>query len=296
MALQTCFISASSGTDLTVIRRLLEDRGIRPIAPESLAVASDWTDQLLRKLRHVDLVIGVIAKGQPAQVFFELGLAAAAGRRILLIVPRSGPALDMSLRNFLVVRAGPRNRAAIGFALDQITAAPGKRATTVTEQLPSHGGLGNATDAILESIGASITERNWSRLERDVAEGLRAAGADVVSSSRPKDVGSDLAVWSDYLEPVVGNPMLIELKARILSRVDARQASAQVSSYANASGARWALLLYAEGLPSDDPIWFELGAPLLASRLDDFFNRLRKRSYPEVIRDLRNERVHGARR
>jgi len=85
---KTCFISAPAGADLSVLRHLLRDRGLRVLVPHDLDVGTDWTSEAQKQLSRADLVIGVLgSERQSRWVLFEMGQASALGRRILLITP-----------------------------------------------------------------------------------------------------------------------------------------------------------------------------------------------------------------
>ena len=92
-------------------------------------------------------------------------------------------------------------------------------------------------------------------LEGIVGDALRDAGTDMVVASPERERGADLAVWSDVLQPFVGNPLIVEIKVRIKDKTSAKKAVEQLTSHLARSGARWALLLYAEGPASTAPLW-----------------------------------------
>ena len=112
--------------------------------------------------------------------------------------------------------------------------------------------------------------------------------------SQRHDTGADLAVWSDVLEPFVGNPLLVEVKARIRGKTDATRAVRQLASYVGASGSRWALLLFGEGPDPEGSAWVNSPPNVLVLSLRSLLETLRTRAFPEVVRDLRNRRVHGS--
>ncbi len=82
--------------------------------------------------------------------------------------------------------------------------------------------------------------------------------------------------------------MLIEVKSRVRSQKDLRHALEQVERYRQKSSSKWALLILSSAMAS---IPF-VGA-VLAVTMSDLIDRLRTRSFTDVIRELRNERVHG---
>jgi hypothetical protein len=295
-ALKTCFISAPAGTPLGVLRASLQARGLRVLVPQDLAAGTDWASEIQKQLSQADLVVGVLTSvRQSPWVLFELGQASALGRRIVLITPKDADPIPFALHQFLVLRIDLDNEEAIGFALDQLLAAPDRPKSGPTPPTkPPFGGLGSKTDDLLMALDRSLAASNWQAIEQVVADALRSSGTDVVVTSPTRDIGADFAVWSDVLEPFVGNPLLIEVKARIRGKSEATQAVRQLTSYLGASGSRWALLLYGDGPDPEGQAWSASPPNVLVLSLRSLLEALRSQAFPEVVRDLRNRRVHGS--
>jgi hypothetical protein len=102
-------------------------------------------------------------------------------------------------------------------------------------------------------------------------------------------------VWSDVLDAFVGNPLLVECKLKLPSGARATQAFQQLEAYMEASRSLWGVLLYGDGPSADDPVWRECPPTILSLPARSLVEQLRTRAFPEVIRDLRNRRVHGVR-
>ncbi len=294
-SLKTCFISAPAGAELGVLRTALESRGLRALVPHDLAVGTDWSSAIQKQLSQADLVIGVLtSKRQSPWVLFELGQASALGRRIVLIASPKADPIPFAMHQLLVLRIDLDNQEAIGFALDQILSAPERPKGGRTAEPKPLRGLGTAADDLIAALDRSLATNNWQALEQVVADALRSSGADVVVTSPTRDVGADFAVWSDVLEPFVGNPLLVEVKARIRGKAEASRAARQLASYLGASGSRWALLLYGEGPDPEGQAWAGSPPNILVLSLRSLLEALRTNAFPELVRDLRNRRVHGS--
>lgn len=294
-ASKTCFISAPAGASLGVLRAALELRGLRVLVPHDLAVGADWASEIQNQLSRADLVIGVLTSDrQSPWVLFELGQASALGRRIVLITSPKADPIPFSLHQFLVLRTDLDNADAIGFALDQVLSAPEPSKRERSTEAKSLLGLGTKSDDLIETLERSLAAKDWPSLERVVADALRLSGTDVVVSSPSPDVGVDLAVWSDVLEPFVGNPLLIEVKGRLRGKTEATRAVKQLASYLGASGSRWGLLLYGEGPDLEGQPAASTFPNVLVLSLRSLLESLRTQAFPELVRDLRNRRVHGA--
>ena len=296
MAPKTCFIAAPTDAPLGALRASLESRGLRVLVPHDLVAGSDWVSESQKQLSQADLVIGVLTSERESPwVLFELGQAYALGRRILLITsPKSAP-VPFALHQVLALRINLDNQDAIAFALDQVLSAPDyqQKKTPLSPQKPLIG-LGAKADELMARLGESLLSNDRRSVEQLVADALRSSGTDVVVTSPNPDIGADFAVWSDVLEPFVGNPLLIEIKNRVRSKAEAKRFFRQIESYLAESGSGWALLLYGEG-PDDPENQVLSGGPpnILVLSLRSLLEALRRKAFPEVVRDLRNRRVHG---
>jgi hypothetical protein len=269
-------------------------RGIQVVVPEDLYPGANWSEWISGKIGDVDLVIGVLTHERRSQwVLFELGQAAALGRQIVLIAPPKLANVPSDLKRFLVIRASPRNRNAIDFALDQILASPERPSTPPTRPTLSRQSLGEDADPIMADLRFAIERNDHRRVEQIVGRALRGSGADIVSEASSPELRADIAVWSDALQPFVGNPLLIEVKSGFRGPDELRRAANQLFSAVSSGGGTWGLLLYGED-PEDLAIT-QKGLPptVLVCSIGDLIGQLRTRSFAEVIRDLRNRRVHG---
>lgn len=287
--IQTCFITAPAGANLEVLTDALRQRGIRVVVPDSLELGAEFGAEILNLIADVDLVIGVLTRERRSEwVLFELGLAWGRGKRVVLFAPPNSVHLPSSVRGFLTVRANLSNREAVAFALDQLLAAPEPAQTPVSPPKETRP-LGPTAETYLQGSLAHAANVSPAGLETLVADALREAGVDVVTHSEPRDLGVDLAIWSDALQLSVGNPLLVEIKARLPTPKAAADAAQQLSKYVAGAGGLWGLLLYQKG-PDD-----LRGLPpnVLALSIDVLFRRLGRESFEEIVRDLRNSRVHG---
>lgn len=287
--IRTCFITAPAGSNLELLVDALRRREIEAVVPNQLSADAEVQTETADLLRNVDLVIGVITRERRSDwVLFELGQAWALGKRILLFAPPAYVHLPSTLPRFMTVRANLSNQEAIEFALDQLLAAPEptrKPAKPLKGKLP----LGAAADSYLQGSLQMISSVRPIELEALVANALRDAGVDVLATSRDRNAGADLAIWSDDLQPFVGNPLLVEIKAQLQGTKATSEAAQQLAKHVAASGGIWGLLLYGSG--PEEPR--SLPPNILALSIGSLFERLREESFDDIVRDLRNRRVHG---
>ena len=293
---KTCFIAAPAGANLGVLRAMLEERGLRVLVPSDLEVGVDWASEIQKQLGQADLVIGVITADRSSPwVLFELGQASALGRRIVLIASPKAEPIPFALHQFLVLKTEIDNADAIGFALDQVLSAPTNSKRERSSPPKALIRLGNKADEFIEKLDRELAAKHWRSIEGLVADALRDSGADLVVASPNGDLGADIAVWSDVLEPFVGNPLLVEVKGAVKGKTDVSRAMWQLAEYVGASGSRWGVLLYGVGPEFDEEIFVASPPNILVLSIRSLLERLRQQAFPELIRDLRNRRVHGVR-
>jgi hypothetical protein len=287
--IRNCYITAPSGSNLDVLRDALRQRDIQVLVPDQLSLDLALETEITDTIRNVDLVIGVMTRERRSEwTLFELGQAWALGKRVLLFAPPNTAHLPSTLRRFLTVRANLSNREAIEFALDQLLAAP--EPTTSRGHLRSEKSpLGASADRYLQGSLPMIANVNAYDLERLVADGLKEAGVDVLSTSQDRDGGADLAIWSDDLQDFVGNPLLVAIKSKVSSSRQGADAAWQLAKHVAAAGGLWGLLLYGSGPPE----LRSLPPNILALPIDVLFSRLKTEPFDYIVRDLRNRRVHG---
>lgn len=293
---KTCFIAAPAGANLALLRMMLEERGLRVLVPSDLEVGIDWASKIQEQIGRADLVIGVITADHSSPwVLFELGQASALGRRIVLIASPKAEPIPFALHQFLVLRTEIGNADAIGFALDQVLSAPtiSKRERSSPKKVLT--GLGSKADEFIERLDRELTAKRWRSIEELVADALRASGADLVVASPNGDIGADIAVWSDVLEPFVGNPLLVEVKGAVKRTADISLATRKLAADVGASGSRWGILLYGAGPELDEKVFATSPPNILVLSIRSLLERLRLQAFPELVRDLRNHRVHGVR-
>jgi hypothetical protein len=296
--IQSCYISAPPGENLSVLRDILTARGIRVVVPATSSVAvtgSDWAAEVELLVPEVDLVIGILTRERRSQwVLFELGQAWAKGKQVLLLASPSGTFVPSNLQRFLVVRASTLNREAISFAIDQLCAAPSAARRSEYRRAVEHSRLGPSYEAFLSQARVAVDSRNGEGLERIVAEALRKSGIDAVAERRDSDRGVDLAIWSDELQPLMGNPLLVEVKARLRTPNEARAALKQLSISTAASGTLWGVLLYGACLFEEQRLASLAPHNVLVLSVFHLLEHMETESFASIVGNLRNRRVHGA--
>ena len=294
-ATRSCYLVSSRKTNVEPLRTVLNNHGVDVVRVDDLSPGVAIADAIRDQIRSADFVVGVLGKAEfDSNVFYEIGLAHGLDKRVILFATESSEQLPFDIEHHFVVRSPLHNSVAVEFAIDQILNAPPPK-TTKRKSIPTPRvkPLGSKATKFLHRLDDLPTSGSGRKLEDLVYDLLNACGVDVVSESDTKDMGADFAVWSDELEPLLGNPLIIELKRTIRRKKDVENAGKQLNRYLLQSGGIWGLLLYQNGFDLDHSAWAALPPNVIPMRLDDLTRKLRTRSFPDVIRQRRNELVHG---
>jgi hypothetical protein len=290
------FVSAPAGTDLSELLKTLDENNIRILDPNGFAPgAIKMTDKIIDGLNHADLMVAVLGTANSSgNVLFELGCASALGKKSLVIVPEDYE-IPSDIRSLVHIRTTPNNREAINFALEQILNAPEPADNQKTDLIEKSKPLGTVANNLLKQFYALPNNSMEREIIALVTEILKASGLSFKSDQRypsAKNIRPDLVVWIDELEPYFGNPILIEVKKRIISNEDANKTIQQVLNYLSVSHLKSVIVLASEISPS--------ALKIIASEPDLYFfelpqilDRLQHESFSRIIGKERNARVHG---
>lgn len=282
------FISHQRDADIRSLLEGLRDRGTEPYVLSDVAVLeSELLDALREAVERADLVV-VLDEERALNSSFEAGVAYALGKPLLLIVP-PGTKIPSDLAGQIVVRARPGDLDAINFVLDQVE----RRARLV---LPAASGPSER--ALGPAVAAEFLDR-LRRLPRDersatalLVEAIEGSGAIAAANLDP-DVGFDVGVWSDDLAAIGGNPLVVEVNGT--SCPGRRPKPSTLSP--KPPTARLALVVHLH--PSYDDLasaameTVQTPYPVLTISLEELIRRMASASFAEVVRDLRNQSVHG---
>jgi TIR domain/Restriction endonuclease len=289
------FISAPASAETSKLRETLVDRGFDPFTLEDAEAGGRSISDLINdSIDRADLVLVVVPHHgtRNPNVFIELGYALAKKKRILALIP---PGEELPLGDVPYLRTELDNLEAIGFGLDQVLAAPkGKgKGKSRKDGIKKTKPLGAAADRLLDEVRANrgqITETEFMDIVRRAIE--ESGVSTVVSGPAAADREVDFAVWSDDLEPLIKNPVVIELKSRLRGKEHFEQTIAQLVRALDMTHTQVGLLIYAA---SDGNIDEEAvhDPRILVFSLEDFLHLLKENGFGDLLRRARNVRVHG---
>lgn len=282
------FISAPGNLDLRPLLDELRRRGNEPyVLSDVAALGTSLLQSVQQAIEDADQVLVVLGEPAALNPVFEAGLAVGLGKPLLVIAPPE-TAVPSDVSSLVIIRASADDIKAVSFALDHLQQRNPQRsyralAPTSRPIGPAEAGL------LLERLQVpGLTERSAISTLVDAIE----ASGGVAAVGAGQDSGFDIGVWSDDLEAIGGNPLLIELK-RTLTPGAVNQVLRNLTQHPTA---RLALLVYLEPAPATASSLASLERaryPILVISLQQLIERMASASFAEVVRDMRNRLAHG---
>jgi len=289
----TAFISAPAYVDTCGVRKELESKGVSVFSPDELDLPGRNLSEIVREaIGRADLVIAVVDSTAASNtVFFEVGFALAMGKPTFALLTGDASSSLWISSGIPYFRFDPEKSARLDFGISQILIATQQSAKTSPKPAKRTHPLGGQADDLLDQLrkaGEAITE---AQLEAIIASAIRASGVATVSEARGSDRGIDLAVWSDDLSPWLGNPIAVALRLKIRNTADVSRAIEQLAKAMARSDIRWGLLIYRTA--TIDLTRIVCIPNVLIISAEQFLEGLQHSSFADLVRRLRNQRVHG---
>lgn len=295
----TCFVSAPAGVNLTRIKKILLERDIEIIHPaEAQTLGESISEKISKKISRSDIFLAVFDhKLENSNTFFELGLAVGYKKEIIILTPPNFY-LPPDLSGFLTLRVTQGNLDALGFSLDQMLKAtlkkPKKRGRkTYKDHRKRSRPISNKMSELRDELNGLDHRTAENTLVRFVEDLLKECGISVIKQSASHETGADFAIWSDGLEHILGNPILIQIKRTIKTDSQAVKITDQILNFICNSNSKSAIVLYLAGPPSDQVQRLTKKFNILFFRLEDIVDQLQNNNFVDIIRNRRNLIAHG---
>jgi hypothetical protein len=280
-----CLVTAPAKLQLGGLINHLNSQGWHAYAFTDVApLGGKLTDAIQQAIESADLVLALFPKDSPSlSVAFEVGMAVAFAKPVVAVVP-PGAVSMVGLEAVLVVQADLDNYEAISYSLSRIADRTRSRSPSRSVVALDHplGPSGRQLLARAVALAKGGTEHDVVELLIQAIEGSGAAAVVAAGADR----GYDIGVWSDDLDALGGNPLLVEVK-KTLHEYGVRQS---LNALHQSPTARMALIVYLTRPSGPIP---GLVFPVLAIGLVDLITQMQSKSFAGVVRDLRNKSVHG---
>lgn len=291
---KSAYVTAPRSIDANPIRAVLEGKGLRTFSPDQLDVPSQNLSQAIREgMQQADLVVAVVGPGEDSNfVFYELGFAEALDKPTIVLLSGDAPADRWLTTGTPYLRFDLSNPKGLDFGINQFLKVPHhgtRRAPAATRSKPI-GVLADELLARLRGPGDALSETDYKAI---IVEAIRASGVTSVSQGGTENKFVDLAVWSDDLLPWVDNPLPIELRMRVKDTTELGESAMRLLRQLTEGGMKWGLLIYRQADIDMVKAW--MMPNLLSIRAEQFIEDLRIVGFGNLVRELRNQRVHGGR-
>jgi hypothetical protein len=245
-------------------------------------------------INECDFMIIVYSHANP-NIAFEAGIGVTLNKPIFSIVSEKKNDPDF-LFDSTYVHALPEEVNKIEFNLkiflDNIK--PKKRTTSVKikKQKFYGGGYPNYYDKILSwYLGINdSTEKDYELLFKQIFE---LYNLSVIQNKLDSNINflTDFCIWSDELNSIIGNPILIEVKKEI-NKHNIDNLKETVFSLVNNNSAESCLVFY-ESLKDISKKDLPNTSRYLFIQISDFIEKFKTSDFNESIRKTRNEIVHN---
>lgn len=292
-----CFISYSYNTDISVIKRVLEDKNISFISPiESLEYGNAVLQAINRQIKDCDFVVAVLDGS--TNVAFEIGLAMGVKKPVFAI-SLDNKKKPIFLEGLIYTIAEPTNYEKINYSFEIFYNNLPKRKEKITSSI-----LGPKSKTKKEFKGKLLEEgfvnsiTNLDKIsgfefEELIATVLKKLDLEIFTQNKTKekDFYADFSLWLDDLNSTIGNPIIIEAKSTS-NQHRINQAIENLSFYLTKYNAKVALLIY----NNPNNVIFEIKtnySPLVIGiSIQELIQQLTEKTLSEVIINLRNVAVH----
>lgn len=302
---KSCYISIPKKNWVIELAEELKHRGIKAVfATDVEEFEGSYASTVASVIKSCDITLCIADDEESLKsVLFEAGIAFGIGKKVLLATSYDAGNIPISYSEFPIIRLDSSQYIEIANYVEELLRY-GKRPVSKKKYnfIPSKP-IGDHSHKYIESL--RVIEKNIyegvdkgksSRdFEKIVADAIRKSGVNIVSEFRSRKYRPDIAIWSDELTYIGANPLIVEVKSTIKSVSDLDRVAEKLNHYLCESNSKYGLLIYLIG-PERSQYFYELPSNIIAVSGYELLEALENESFGEVIRDLRNQRVHGIRR
>jgi hypothetical protein len=291
------YISTSRQTDIRPVRQALESCGVKVFSPDQLNLPGRSLAQITRTaMTDADIIILVSDPIEVGFAFYEAGFAQALKKPTVALLSKDTAVEPWIARGIPYLRLDPSATDSVDFIVNQILALPHPGLSPKKIEGAQTKPIGHLADELLEQLRASGKRILEQRLAEIITAAVQASGVRSVSQrglDGKGERGADIAVWSDDLSPWIANPLPIDLKLHLDRSQSLLASSIQTPKATEGTGALWTLVIYLTSAIPLEPAF--LPPNVLVMQAEAFVKALKEKSFGDLMRELRNERVHGRR-
>lgn len=303
--MKSCYISIPKKNWVLELADELRIRGIKAVfATDVDELEGSYASTVASVIKSCDITLCIADDEESLKsVLFEAGIAFGVGKKVLLVTPYDAGYVPINYSEFPIIRLDSSQYREIANYVEEVLKY-GKRPIFKKKYnfIPSKP-IGEYSKRYIESLReterriiAGADKRKTSiDFEKTIADSIRKSGVNIVSEFRSRKYRPDIAIWSDELTYIGANPLIVEVKSTIGSLSDLDRVVEKLNHYLYESNSKYGLLIYLIG-PERSQYFYDLPSNILAISGYELLKALKTESFGEIIRDLRNQRVHGIRR
>jgi len=302
---KSCYVSIPRKSWVIELAEELKLRGIKAVFATDLEkFEGSYASTVASVIKSCDITLCIADDEESLKtVLFEAGIAFGIGKKVLLATSYEAGNIPINYSEFPIIRLGSSRYIEIANYVEELMKY-GKRTISKKKYnfIPSKP-IGEYSNKYLDSlrkIEVNITEgydrgKASQGFEKIVVDAIRKSGVNIVSEFSFGKYRPDIAIWSDELTYIGANPLIVEVKLTIKSVSDVDRVAVQLNHILHESNSKYGLLVYLNG-PDRSEYFYELPSNIIAISGYELLELLKNESFGEVIRSLRNQRVHGIRR
>ncbi len=287
------FLSYKFGDDITTIQRLLHEMGIEIFDSLSdLQYGSSLQKTVKNAIKKCDFLVLIYSKDNP-HIAFEAGLAVATNKPIFSILNGDST----------YIHASPNEEEKIKFSLEVFlkNLVPQKHSRTAIGGVQSNAFYGGREAVPTKNYFNVVTRyqsiNNEKEFEVFFDDLFKSYNVRAVKGVKIGYEGSmfipDFCIWSDELSPILGNPIVVEVK-RVIRKTHLNSLTNFIKSILENNSANSVLIFYdsLSGIALKD---LPVSPNKLFIDLNSFVHELDTKGFASSIKKIRNDIVHNFR-
>lgn len=289
------YISHQFKDDVTGLLDLLQKYDVEVFDSQTdIQYGSSFQKSIKDAIRACDFMILVYSSTNP-NIAFEAGIGVSMNKQIFSIISEKENDPDF-LFDSAYVHASPKEIDKIEFNLkiflDKISSSPKRRVILKPKKTKFYGGGFPNYYSKINSWYRNLegnTEQDYELFFKQIFELYKLSVIQNKIDSNIEFV-TDFCIWSDELNNVIGNPILIEIKKEVnKNNIDALKRT--VFNLIEKNSAESCLVFY-ENLNGLEKRDLPNTARSLFIEISDFVEKFREADFNGCIRKIRNEIVH----
>mgnify|MGYP003576960868 CR=1 FL=1 len=284
------FVSYPFGTDMTKVFRLLKEHNIEFFdGTANLLWGTTIHETIIRAITDCDLMF-VVYPEPNANIAYEVGVAAALKKPIFSIIAIEGSQWPDFLMDTVHVFSAPEDYHKLKFTFEIFIKKIKPKRSKSRKKTQKQSKQFDPIDWL--EYYHEISGKNERYLEDFVEQLLKHYQLEY-SKRTNNQAGyvADFSFWSDPLENILGNPILIEVKKQITPRnIDALQK--QIKRALEKTNAKGGIVFYNELTGSPKNIWEATTSNILFISILKLIEKLQSKDFEDAIASCRNEIIH----